>query len=95
MVFSDNEIYVLNMEISLSFVFVNDSQAHMLFSAVKMVHLLGHDAIWREVCHDLKEILWVPIFLLYFIIIFVKHGIYVSGTGAQFLLMVDSKLHLF
>ena len=28
-----------------------------------------------------------------FIIIFVKHGIYISGTGAQELLMVDSKLH--
>ena len=40
-------------------------------------------------CHDLKEILWVTKFF----IIFVKYGTYVSGTGAQFLLMVDSKLH--
>ena len=29
----------------------------------------------------------------FFIIIFVKYGSYISGTGAQFLLMVNSKLH--
>ena len=63
------------MEISLSFVFVNSSQAHFLFSVVKMVHLRGHDAIWRGVCHDLKEILWVPKFF----IIFVKYVIYDGG----------------
>ena len=41
-------------------------------------------------CHDLKEILWVTIFFFFIII---KYDNYVSGTGAQFLLMVDSKLH--
>ena len=45
------------------------------------------NVLW--LCHDLKEILWVTIF--FFIII--KYDNYVSGTGAQFLLMVDSKLH--
>ena len=31
----------------------------------EMVHQWGHDAIWRGVCHDLKEILRVTNFLLY------------------------------
>ena len=39
-------------------------------------------------CHDLKEILWVTIFF-----IIVKYDSYYRGTGAQVLLMVDSKLH--
>ena len=52
------------MEISLSFVFVNDSQAHFVLCC-KIGTSMRTYAIWRGVCHDLKEILWVTNFLLY------------------------------
>ena len=61
--FFDNEMYVLIHGDFIIFCICNSSQAHFLFSVVKMVHLWGHDAIWRGVCHDLEEILWVPNFL--------------------------------
>ena len=55
----------------------------------KMVHLRGHDAIWRGVCHDLERILRVPDFF----VIFIKHGFYYNGSGAQVLIVIYFKLH--
>ena len=42
-----------------------------------------------NLCHDLKEILWVTNFF----IIIVKYDSYYSGSGAQVLLLIDFKLH--
>ena len=42
-------------------------------------------------CHDLKRILRVPVFF----VIFIKHGFYYSGSGAQVLIVMYFKPHRF
>ena len=68
----------------------NPSNFERVFNAgqVNQINIL-RNTYQVYICHDLKRILRVPDFC----VIFIKHGFYYSGSGAQVLIVIYFKLH--
>ena len=57
-------------------------------NGMPFIYFLAVSDICKD-CHDLERILRVPDFF----VIFIKHGFYYSGSGAQVLIVIYFKLH--